>query len=79
MEKGIWLEHLFIEPEYIGHGYGSKLMAHLLKDAAKKGWSKIKILADPNSKLFYEKLDVTYIKDIPSNIEGRSICYLNGK
>ena len=75
MEKGIWLEHLFIRPEYIGHGYGAKLMVHLLKAAAKKGWSTIKILADPNSKLFYEKLEVTYIKDIPSNIEGRSVCY----
>ena len=75
MEKGFWLEHLFITPEYIGHGYGAKLMVHLLKDAVKKGWQEIKILADPNSKLFYEKLGVTYVKDIPSNIGGRSVCY----
>lgn len=22
MEKGIWLEHLYIKSDYIGHGYG---------------------------------------------------------
>ena len=75
IERGVWLEHAFIRPEHIGQGYGRRLMQHLIKQAQNQKWAKLKILADPHSKEFYEKLGAKYIKEVPSNIAGRTVSY----
>ncbi len=76
MGKGVWLEHVFIRPEYIGKGYGKRLMQHLIKLSKKHQWKVLKILADPHSTDFYIKLGAKYIKEIPSNIPDRTVSYL---
>ncbi|WP_321366536.1 GNAT family N-acetyltransferase [uncultured Desulfuromusa sp.] len=75
MRKGTWLEHVFIRPDFIGKGYGKKLMQHLISSTTKHHWKELKILADPHSTGFYKKLGATYIKDIPSNIPDRTVSY----
>ena len=75
MEPGVWLEHVFVRPEEIGRGYGRRLMRHLGETAAREKWEEIKILVDPHACDFYQKLGATFIKDVPSNIEGRTVAY----
>lgn len=79
MEKGVWLDHLFISPEYIGKGLGSHLMEHVRTWCISKERRVLKIMADPNSVGFYKKLGVDYIRDIPSSIPGRTLPYMEWK
>ena len=75
MRKGLWLEHVFIRPEFIGQGFGKRLMQHLLDVSMDRQWKELKILADPHSTGFYKKLGAKYIKEIQSNISGRTVSY----
>jgi GNAT superfamily N-acetyltransferase len=56
IEKGCWLDHLFVLPGYIGQGIGSTLFAHMARWCTAEGIAAVKILADPNSRGFYEKM-----------------------
>ena len=47
------LGYLFVEPMFIGKGYGRKLMAHAQKEARHLGYSQIIIQGDPNAEQFY--------------------------
>lgn len=79
IDKGTWLEHMFIDPPYIGKGIGSKLFAHLRKRCIVSDIVEIGILADPNSRGFYEKMGCLHIGDYPSTIQGRTTPYLQYK
>ncbi len=76
VEKGVWLEHLFISPGFIGKGLGSRLMAHARNYCASRDWHVLKIMADPNSAGFYTKLGVDRIHERPSSIPGRTLPYM---
>ncbi len=73
---GTWLEHMFILPEYIGQGIGRTMFNHLVVHCRYKQAERIKILADPNAKGFYEKIGCRYIEAFPSTIKGRTTPYL---
>ncbi len=72
--RGYWLEHMFISPEYIRKGIGSQLLKHAHDDCLSNKINKIQLLSDPNAKEFYIKSGLTYLGEIPSNIEGRTVC-----
>ncbi len=76
ISKGIWLEHMFLIPEYIGKGLGTEMFAHLRDYCQQMQYKEVGILADPNAKGFYEKMGCSYIREIPSNIQGRTTPYL---
>lgn len=38
---GIWLEDLFVRPEYRGHGYGKALLAELARLAVERGCARL--------------------------------------
>jgi GNAT superfamily N-acetyltransferase len=76
LSKGIWLEHMFIDPPNIGNGIGTKLFAHLRERCLIKGVRKLGILADPNSRGFYEKMGCIYMGEYPSTIKGRTTPFL---
>lgn len=40
-KHGIYLEDLFIKPEYRGHGYGKALLKHLAKICDEKGYGRL--------------------------------------
>ncbi|MEE4239906.1 MAG: GNAT family N-acetyltransferase [Desulfopila sp.] len=79
LDKGAWLDHMFIDPPFIGQGIGSTLFAHLRKRCIVEDIQEIGILADPNSRGFYEKMGCCYIRDYPSTIEGRTTPFLQYK
>jgi GNAT superfamily N-acetyltransferase len=79
LRKGFWLEHMFIDPPHIGKGIGTKLFRHLRNRCEENGINELGILADPNSRGFYEKMGCRYIGEYPSTINNRTTPYLNLK
>jgi len=75
IKKGTWLEHLFIDPPNIGKRIGTKLFRHLREKCLSTETWEIGILADPNSKGFYEKRGCTYIREYHPTIKGRTTPY----
>jgi len=47
------LGYLFVEPMFIGKGYGRKLMAHAQQEARDLGYNQIIVQGDPNAEQFY--------------------------
>ena len=72
IEKGYWLEHMFIAPKYIGRGIGKIMFEHLRKRCEIKGIRQLGILSDPNARGFYEKMGCDYQGEFPSTIAGRT-------
>jgi len=72
LERGFWLEHMFLVPHVIGQGIGRVLFEHIVSRCTQNKIAVLRILADPNAKGFYEKMGCAYKKDIPSTIVGRS-------
>lgn len=77
IEKGYWLEHMFILPVYLGRGIGTSLFAHLRKQCEMRGFAELKILADPHSIGFYLKMGCKYQREYPSSIPGRTTPLLS--
>jgi GNAT superfamily N-acetyltransferase len=73
VEKGFWLEHMFVLPKFIGGGIGGALYAHMKDFCNDNGIAELRIFADPNAKGFYEKMGAVYIEERPSSIEGRTV------
>lgn len=73
VEKGFWLEHFFIAPEYIKQGVGSRLMEFAVTWCRKNGIKSLRIFSDPNASGFYEKYGAKFLCDSPSSIEGRTV------
>jgi GNAT superfamily N-acetyltransferase len=76
LKKGVWLEHMFIDPRHIGKGIGAKLFSHLYSRCIEKRITELGILADPNASGFYEKMGCRYVKEFPSTIRNRTTPYL---
>ncbi|MFA5905867.1 MAG: GNAT family N-acetyltransferase [Desulfobacula sp.] len=76
ISKGHWLEHMFISPDFIGKGIGTKLFDHLKKICTENKITRIGILSDPNARGFYEKMGYRYIKEYPSTIPNRTTPFL---
>jgi len=76
INKGFWLEHMFIEPEFIGKGIGRRMFDHLRERCDARGINELGILADPNSRGFYEKMGCKYQREYPSTIENRTTPFL---
>jgi len=72
LEKGYWLEHMFILPEYIGKEVGRDLFNFITRQCIEHGIGEISVLADPNSRGFYEKMGCTFVRNFPSTIAGRT-------
>ncbi len=77
ISKGFWLEHMFVGPQSIGKGIGTIMFEHLRKRCTSRGIYELGILADPNSRGFYEKMGCEYISEFPSTIKNRTTPYLH--
>lgn len=77
IDKGFWLEHMFIEPQHIGHGIGTLLFRHLRERCVARSITELKILADPNARGFYEKMGCIFMGEYPSTIKNRTTLLLH--
>ncbi len=73
VEKGFWLEHMFVRPQFIGNGIGSAMYAHMKDYCKNNSIESLRIFADPNAKGFYERMGAQYIEERSSSIEGRTV------
>jgi GNAT superfamily N-acetyltransferase len=70
-----WLEDLWIEPEWIGKGVGSRLFRHTAAHARELGATRLEWEAEPNALGFYEKMGATHVRDIVSEW-GRTLSVM---
>lgn len=75
-EDEIELEHLWIEPEFIGNGLGGKLFHHALQTAREQQAKQIRILSDPHAEAFYLHMGAKREGEKPSAIPGRVLPIL---
>lgn len=72
--KKACLEYLYVEPEYIGKGYGKLLWEHMVGYCKENGVSEIELVTSPQAKEFYIKMGADFIEDVDSIvIEKRRI------
>ena len=62
------LDHLWIEPEFIGKGLGKILFSDVVMSASQMGWSKFTIASDPYAEKFYLKQGARHIGQRESKI-----------
>ena len=54
------LEYLFIEPDYIGQGFGKKLWNHALAECEKRNIREFTIITSPDAREFYVRLGAIF-------------------
>lgn len=65
------LEHMWIDPEFMGRGIGRDLLSHALKAAATLNVDTVEIESDPNAEGFYKKMGARRIGEVSSELEGQ--------
>ncbi len=68
------LEYFFIEPKYIGNGYGKLLWNYLIRDCKNIGIKEFSIITSPQAKEFYIKMGAIPCGEVESILKkGRII------
>lgn len=73
VQKGFWLDHIFIKPDYHGFGIGKQMINHAKNISDKIGIQNLLIFVDPFAKGFYEKIGAKFLYDSKSSIPDRLI------
>lgn len=68
--ESLWLENLWVLPEFMGQGIGKQLFQHALVRGKLFGISSLKIEADPNAQSFYEKMGARKVGERHSQMDG---------
>jgi len=63
------LDHLWIEPEWIGKNVGQALYQDAVRQAKKMGWTRFTIAADPYAEKFYLKMGAKRIGERESKVK----------
>ena len=69
------LEHLFVDPQAIGSGFGRALFDHACRVARARGNARLVIQSDPNAAGFYDAMGCAKEREIASSIPGRFIPF----
>lgn len=71
-EKDIlWIEHLWVLPAYIGHGFGKQLLQIALTQTVRPLHQTIKVVSDVHAEAFYQKMGFTTVSQYESVPKGR--------
>ncbi len=65
------LENLFVRPEAIGSGIGTRLLRHAIETARSSGYSRLILHSDPHAAGFYRKMGAEQIGEAPGMTPGR--------
>jgi len=66
------LEHMWIDPQQMGHGVGRALFEHTTQRASQLGLAELELSADPNAEGFYERMGAKRIGEIQADMEGQT-------
>ena len=69
--ESLWLDNLWVLPEFMGQGIGKQLFRHALERCRARGVSILKIESDPNAQAFYEKLGACKMDEHHSTVDGQ--------
>lgn len=69
----LWVEHLWISPNYIGMGYGTALLEFALQAEIKREHRAVKVVADPNAAPFYRARGFEVVGYHPSQPQDRKL------
>lgn len=69
-EEGLWLDNLWVLPEYMGQGIGRELFLYALERCRLQDVKVLKIEADPNARSFYEKMGARKVGEHHSEVDG---------
>lgn len=65
------LEHLWVEPEWMGRGVGRALFQHAVTQAVARGARCLTIESDPHAEAFYRHMGAERVGILRREIEGR--------
>jgi GNAT superfamily N-acetyltransferase len=70
------LEHMWVDPQYMGTGVGARLFEHAVCVARSLGGSRLTIVSDPHAQGFYQRMGAQRVGETPSKPEGRTLPVL---
>jgi len=73
VEKGFWLEHIFILPEFQKQNIGRIMIEHAKYYCLENNIGVLLIFSDPNASGFYEKIGAEFKYMSESSIKNRKI------
>lgn len=73
VNKGYWLEHLFIRPDFLKQGIGRIIIDHAKALCISMRIDSLMIFVDPFASGFYDKVGVEYLYNSKSSIPDRMI------
>lgn len=71
-----WLDDLWIEPEWMGKGIGSRLFRHAAEHGRRVGAVRMEWEAEPNALGFYERMGGRYLRDGEPGVWGRVLTIM---
>ncbi|CAG0978068.1 diamine N-acetyltransferase [Anaerolineales bacterium] len=67
----LWLDNLWVLPEFMGQGIGRELFHHALERSRALGAATLKIESDPNAQSFYEKMGARKVGEQHTEVDGQ--------
>jgi GNAT superfamily N-acetyltransferase len=67
----LWLDNLWVLPEFMGQGVGRELFQHALERGRALGANTLRIESDPNAQSFYEKMGARKIGEQRGEVDGQ--------
>jgi N-acetylglutamate synthase-like GNAT family acetyltransferase len=67
----IKLDNIFIDPPFIGKGFGKRLMIDLFEKAKASGATKMTLDSDPNAEQFYKDWGFKVVGKLETSIQDR--------
>lgn len=64
------LEHMWIDPEYMGNGIGRALFEATARRAEQLGLQRLELSADPNAEGFYQRMGARRIGEVRADVAG---------
>ena len=71
VENKASLDHMWVLPEYMGQGIGSKLFDHALSRCRALGVRVLEIESDPNAQGFYKHMGARQVGQSASELDGQ--------
>lgn len=70
-EHNGWLEDLWVSPERIGQGVGRELFSHAVEVCRQRGYSTLRLEADPNAVGFYRRMGMRKVGERHSEVDDQ--------
>jgi GNAT superfamily N-acetyltransferase len=70
-DESLWLDNLWVLPEFMGQGIGRDLFQHALERSRILGATIMGVVSDPNAQKFYEKMGARKVGEYQTEIDGQ--------